>query len=51
LLLFSTVDSLINASYTALTQVPAAAMGRTEYLGLRIGTVNTVIDLGMSCHQ
>ncbi|KAJ7794691.1 hypothetical protein B0H14DRAFT_3496764 [Mycena olivaceomarginata] len=51
LTVLSVFYGLINASYTALNQVPAAAMGRTEYLGLRIGTVNTVIDLGMSCHQ
>ncbi|KAJ7690321.1 hypothetical protein B0H14DRAFT_3532385 [Mycena olivaceomarginata] len=51
LTVLSVFYGLINASYTALNQVPAAAMGRTEYLGLRICTVNTVIDLGMSCHQ
>ncbi|KAJ7917771.1 MFS general substrate transporter [Mycena leptocephala] len=38
-----------SGSYSALSQVPVAAMGGTEDLGRRIGIVNTIIGLGALC--
>ncbi|KAJ7875800.1 major facilitator superfamily domain-containing protein, partial [Mycena leptocephala] len=38
-----------NASYSPLTQVPAAAMGSASDLGLRIGILSTFLGLGTLC--
>ncbi|KAJ6524339.1 MFS general substrate transporter [Mycena capillaripes] len=38
-----------NASYSPLTQVPAAAMGSPSDLGLRIGILSTFLGLGTLC--
>ncbi|KAF7344055.1 Monocarboxylate permease [Mycena venus] len=47
--LLSVFYGIINASYTALSQVPSAAMGGPEDIGLRIGIVNTFIGIGTLC--
>ncbi|KAJ7129904.1 hypothetical protein C8R43DRAFT_896631 [Mycena crocata] len=49
----STVISIANGFLSGASsssgQVPVAAMGGTEDLGRRIGTVNTILGLGALC--
>ncbi|KAJ7078801.1 major facilitator superfamily domain-containing protein, partial [Mycena epipterygia] len=43
------IYGLCSGAFSALGQVPVAAMGGTEDLGRRMGTVNTVLGLGGLC--
>ncbi|KAJ6559649.1 hypothetical protein B0H19DRAFT_1145568 [Mycena capillaripes] len=49
LTVFSVFYGFTNASYSPLTQVPAAAMGSPSDIGLRIGILSTFLGLGTLC--
>ncbi|KAJ7493783.1 MFS general substrate transporter, partial [Mycena latifolia] len=45
----SVLYGLTASAFTTLGQVPVAAMGGTEDLGRRIGTMNTILGIGTLC--